>query len=141
VVETLSASAPLIFLRESESSTGQIDVRLTASADSGRVYLNYTQAERALRASPARSVYAFSAPRLVIPSQAYASGGCDVTPPSPPLPLVSSASAPDIAWAYTTRFGKTCGSLASEYVRTCLSSRCASSPSAGASLVVLDSVR
>ena len=67
---TLISRAPLIFLREAETSAGQIDLRLSPDPDAAAGALNYTRFAAALAGAtvgtPSASTYTYHAPRLVL---------------------------------------------------------------------------
>ncbi|RYG46844.1 hypothetical protein EON67_09125, partial [archaeon] len=71
--QTLVSKVPLIFLREAEAASGQVDVRITPDEYLSTATLNYTRFAAAVRAEE----YSYHAPRLTVPAVVANVEACD----------------------------------------------------------------
>ena len=93
VAQSLLEKAPLIFLRQAENSSGQLDIEMTALASIDQMFLNYTAISERVNVLANSDDFRYHAPRYVLRSPAYKNSTC--TPRKS-----ASSTAGDNAWMY-----------------------------------------
>lgn len=141
-LQTLLSQAPLIFLREAESSVGQVDMTMAAEPWTNNIFLNYTLLSSVMAESPDADELKFHAPRHELDAVIQNPSDCqtgNVSDPSAPRVYASTQYdyAQDNTWMYD--MGE--ANVTTYCLGNCMGLRCQESQRMSSTLYLIDSAK
>ena len=145
-VQTLISKAPLIYLRQAETASGQIDVALAPDASNGIAFLNYSRFAASVSSADSSGFYSYSTGRLSIAGVSlWPSSSCVL-----PVGVSAASSFTNNSWMYAFPASSPAGPSvtlcsgkgdASSSTNACLSAACGTqAPASGYRLIAFDTV-